>query len=358
MPELSNLSLTIETTNPQSMAGLSLDWSYWNGLEWQNLSRPSLTIKDSQCILNFADITLPSASEINGKSGKWLQAKLKLNSLTNNLPIINQIQGSTQINQVNLISEVCLYNDTPLDQSKNFYPFGEEPKLNDTFYIALHDRFVKPGANITLTFELSHNSNLASADITITWEIQEQGEWKKIAITQSENQLWMNSSPQLIKNSPMTTTLKFPQQIPSPSTVNGETRYWIRARITQGLYGQAATIRKYAIYNEVAIIDSVSDDNKTISIVGTASDFFKVGDIIRLVWLENNNEKREEYKIQSLSNNQLTLETLVTNPQAKAKGTKIFLRYVISETVPPNYDPPIIQSLIFWRKLNYEFTLT
>ncbi|MFM6278197.1 MAG: baseplate protein J, partial [Dolichospermum sp.] len=118
------------------------------------------------------------------------------------------------------------------------------------------------------------------------------------------------------------------------------------------------TIRKYAIYNEVAIIDSVSDDNKTISIVGTASDFFKVGDIIRLVWLENNNEKREEYKIQSLSNNQLTLETLVTNPQAKAKGTKIFLRYVISETVPPNYDPPIIQSLIFWRKLNYEFTLT
>ncbi|MFM6281336.1 MAG: hypothetical protein ACKN9K_23460, partial [Dolichospermum sp.] len=117
----------------------------------------------------------------------------------NNLPIINQIQGSTQINQVNLISEVCLYNDTPLDQSKNFYPFGEEPKLNDTFYIALHDRFVKPGANITLTFELSHNSNLASADITITWEIQEQGEWKKIAITQSENQLWMNSSPQLIK---------------------------------------------------------------------------------------------------------------------------------------------------------------
>lgn len=35
LPELSNLSLTIETTNPQSMAGLSLDWSYWNGLEWQ-----------------------------------------------------------------------------------------------------------------------------------------------------------------------------------------------------------------------------------------------------------------------------------------------------------------------------------
>jgi len=350
LPELSNLSLTIETNNPQSMAdlNLSLDWSYWNGLEWQNLSRPNLT---RQCILNFADITLPYASEINGKSGKWLQAKLKLNSLPNNLPIINQIQGSTQINQVNLMPEVCLYNDTPLDQSKNFYPFGEEPKLNDTFYIALHDRFVKPSANITLTFELSHTSNLASSDITITWEIEEQGEWKKIATIESENQLWMNSSPQLIKNSPMTTTLKFPQQIPSPSTVNGETRYWIRARITQGLYGQAPTMRKYAIYNEVAIVDSVTSDNKTISIVGTASDFFKAGDIIRLVWLENNSEKREEYKIQSLTNNQLTLETLVTNPQAKVKGTKIFLRYVMSENVPPNYDPPIIQSL----KLTYKF---
>ncbi|MFM6343761.1 MAG: baseplate protein J, partial [Dolichospermum sp.] len=63
LPKLSNLSLTITTNNPQSMADLSLHWSYWNGLEWQNLSRPSLTIKESQCILNFADITLPSASE-------------------------------------------------------------------------------------------------------------------------------------------------------------------------------------------------------------------------------------------------------------------------------------------------------
>ncbi|MFM6472913.1 MAG: hypothetical protein ACKPGH_05310, partial [Dolichospermum sp.] len=120
----------------------------------------------------------------------------------------------------------------PLDQSKNFYPFGEEPKLNDTFYIALDDTFVKPNANITLTFELSRTPNLESSDVTITWEIEAQGQWQKIATTNSENQLWMNSSPQLIKNSPMTTTF----------------------------------------------------------------------------------------------NNQLTLETLVTNPQAKAKGTKIFLR--------------------------------
>ena len=352
LPELSNLSLTIETNNPQSFTNLSLNWSYWNGLEWQNLSRPSLTIKDSQCILNFVDIKVPSTSEINGKSGKWLQAKL--NSLSNNLPIINQIKGSTNINQLNLIPEVCLYNDTPLDQSKDFYPFGEEPQLNDTFYIALHDTFVKPNANITLTFELSRIPNLQSSDITITWEMEQQGEWKTIATKESANQLWMNLAPQLIQNSPMTTTLKFPQQIPSPSTVNGETRYWIRARITQGLYGQAPTIRKYAIYNEVAIVDSLESDKKTISIVGTASDFFKKGDIIRLVWLDNNNEKREEYKIINLDNSKLTLETSVNidliDPK-KAKGTKIFLRYVMSETVPPNYDPPIIKSL----KLTYKF---
>jgi hypothetical protein len=351
LPELSNLSLTIETNNPQSFTNLSLNWSYWNGLEWQNLSRPSLTIKDSQCILNFVDIKVPSTSEINGKSGKWLQAKL--NSLPDLSLIINEIKGSTQINQANLLSEVCLYNDTPLDQSKDFSPFGEEPQLNDTFYIALHDAFVKPNANITLTFELSRIPNLQSSDITITWEMEEQGEWKTIATKESANQLWMNSAPQLIKNSPMTTTLKFPQQIPSPSTVNGETRYWVRARITNGIYGQAPTIRKYAVYNEVAIVDSVTND-KTISIVGTASDFFKAGDIIRLVWLDNNNEKREEYKITNLDNSKLTLETSVNidliDPK-KAKGTKIFLRYVMSETVPPNYDPPIIKSL----KLTYKF---
>jgi uncharacterized protein YqfB (UPF0267 family) len=353
LPELSNFILTIETNNPQSIANLSLDWSYWNGQGWQNLSSPSSTIAENQCILNFVNIKVPAVSEINGKSEKWLQAKL--NSSPDLSLIINEIKGSTQINQANLLSEVCLYNDTPLDQSKDFSPFGEEPQLNDTFYIALHDTFVKPNANITLTFELSHIPNLQSSDITITWEIEEQGEWKAIVTKESENQVWMNSSPQLIKNSPMTTILKFPQQVPLPSTVNGETRYWIRARITKGFYGQASTIRKYAIYNEVAIVDSdIVTNSKTISIVGTASDFFKAGDIIRLVWLDTNTEKREEYEIESLDNlnhENLNLKKPTSSKDTVPKGTKIFLRYVMSETIPPTYDPPIIKSL----KLSYNF---
>ncbi|MFK0735062.1 MAG: hypothetical protein ACFKPT_30915 [Gloeotrichia echinulata GP01] len=39
--------------------------------------------------------------------------------------------------------------------------------------------------------------------------------------------------------------------------MNGETRYWIRARITQGHYGQPSKERKYAIYNEVATVTEV-----------------------------------------------------------------------------------------------------
>jgi len=355
LPELSNFILTIETNNPQSIANLSLDWSYWNGQGWQNLSSPSSTITENQCILNFVNIKVPTVSEINGKSGKWLQAKL--NSSPDLSLIIYEIKGSTQINQANLIPEICLYNDTPLDQSKDFSPFGEEPQLNYTFYIALHDTFVKPNANITLTVELSHIPNLESSDITVTWEIEEKGEWKAIATKESENQVWIDSAPQLIKNSPMTTTLKFPQQVPSPSTVNGETRYWIRARITKGLYGQASTIRKYAIYNEVAIVDSdIVTNSKTISIVGTASDFFKAGDIIRLVWLDTNTntEKREEYEIESLDKNdkqKLNFKKPTSSKDTVPKGTKIFLRYVMSETIPPTYDPPIIKSL----KLSYNF---
>jgi Baseplate J-like protein len=372
LPELKEFKLIIitdntsTTDNTSSFPNLPLTWSYWDGSQWKVLttSPEAQNPKYENNQFTFTNLPIPTDVEINGKTARWLQAKLSNPSL--DLPKINNIQGRVDITQSNLIPDLCLFNATPLDLSKDFYPFGEQPELNDTFYIALNDTFIKPNTIITININLSHKP-VNIKDLKITWEIGNGQVWQEIGDANNQLRWIANSSAiRFIEKDTIQAKLQFPNQenLPSPSTVNGETRYWIRARITQGYYGQTSKIRKYTIYNPVATVESSSDDNPNdIKILGNASDFFDNDDVIRLVWIENNLEKQEEYEIKNVNGSTITLNPQnPQNPQvsvnakakAKAKGTKIFRRDTISETIPAIYDPPLIKSL----KLTYDFTIT
>ncbi len=447
LPEIKNLDLII-TGDTERIESLQekLDWSYWDGSQWIQLTnRP--TYNNDKFI--FSELPILNASEIDGKTGKWLQAKLTdISAISENSPQISEIQSSIEITKSSLIPEVCLFNNAPLDLSKDFYPFGEQPQLNDTFYIALHDTYIKPNASITIGINLT-NKPKDIDNLEIAWEIGNGQVWQKIeiAVNEDEKLSWTDeyelnlislgtvenlpneekslvilakigtgndisyhirifnkdgkkvvdkgkdefAPDQMLKKelneafesqpidrstkskliqkitsslgySPLDfteaeqeATLKFPnnENMPSPSTVNGETLYWIRARITQGHYGKLSKERKYAIYNEVATIDAINtNDRKIIDIVGNAADFFSEDNVIRLVWINNSKEERAEYEIESINTNKLTLKKAV-NENVKANETKIFLRDTISETIPPTYDPPLVKSL----KLAYNFTL-
>ena len=50
-----------------------------------------------------------------------------------------------------LLPERSFANSVPLDLSKDFYPFGEQPRLNDAFYLTLPDEAAKPNATITIS---------------------------------------------------------------------------------------------------------------------------------------------------------------------------------------------------------------
>ena len=45
---------------------------------------------------------------------------------------------------------------TGIDLSKDFYPFGQQPQFNDTFYVACPDALARPGAVITLAVTLTN----------------------------------------------------------------------------------------------------------------------------------------------------------------------------------------------------------
>ena len=335
LPELINFKLTLSGNNISQFSNSQLNWFYWNGDTWEEIATPVFDNNNNQ--FTFSDLPISTALEINGQEAKWLRASLTNitdAAIANNLPIITNIQGEININKAEQIPDICLFNNTPLDLTKDFYPFGEQPELNDTFYIALDDNYIKSGVNITINFEVTVQP-VVIENLEIIWEISNGEEWQ---------QIYVSNNIQIELEFLNLDTL-------SPSTVNGETRYWLRARINQGNFGSLSKTRKYVIYNEVAIVDSSPSDQE-ISIIGNARDFLSDGDIVRMVWIKDNTEQREEYTIQTIEASTFTVSSNL-NSEAKEKGTKIFRKDTITETIPPTYDPPLIKSL----KLSYEFKL-
>ncbi|MDJ0800363.1 MAG: baseplate J/gp47 family protein [Calothrix sp. MO_167.B12] len=343
LPELINFKLIVSGNNISQFSNSQLNWFYWNGDTWEEIATP---VFDNNDQFTFSDLPISTALEINGQQAKWLRASLTNitdAAIANNLPLITNIQGEIDINKTGLIPDICLFNNTPLDLTKDFYPFGEQPELNDTFYIALHDNYIKSDVNITINFEVTVQP-VVTDNLQIIWEISNGQEWQQI---QESNNIQTE-----LNFSNIQTTLNFSNlDTLSPGTVNGETRYWLRARINQGNFGSPSKTRKYAIYNEVAIVDT-SPSDQGISIIGNASDFLSVGDIVRMVWIENNTEQREEYTIQTIQDSTFTVSSTL-NTNAQIKGTKIFRRDTITETIPPTYEPPLIKSLT----LSYNFQL-
>jgi hypothetical protein len=349
LPDLTEFKLIITTDNASELEKLPLNWSSWDGDQWLTQTNP---IND-QSNITFTNLTIPSASEIQGKTAKWLQAKLT--NISSDIPKISNIQGQVTVTQSNLIPEICLFNSTPLDLSKDFYPFGEQPEINDTFYIALHDKFIKPNTTITIDIKLSHipvNIN----KLRITWEVGNGQVWQEISDQNDQLKWTTNPSPiQFTEQKIIQAKLEFPNQenIPSPSTVNGETRYWIRARITQGNYGTAASNRAYPIYNDLAALkNEITKGTKEISV--DTVDLFNIGDKIRLLPLSEGFPEENQITLDpDTTNNKLTLKNGVLNTKLVI-GTRIMRKLIMTETIPPTYDPPLIESL----KLSYEFTIT
>jgi hypothetical protein len=129
LPAPKTVTLTVETSNAEDWNKLSLAWSYWDGTAWQLLLSPTST--NQVTLDNFPAIT---PHTIDGLNSAWLRVKL-ISSLAAS-PQINRITATVNIQRNNLAPARCFFNSIPIDLSKDFYPFGEQPRFNDTFYIA------------------------------------------------------------------------------------------------------------------------------------------------------------------------------------------------------------------------------
>ncbi len=290
----------------------------------------------------FNNLTSWQKSTINGEEKAWLKGSLNTPLIKDNLeqvnnysPYIENIELQVNIDQSGLDADVCLLNTTDLDISKDFFPFGEQPKFNDTFYIACNEAFSQAECTVTLDIKLSEtaiNNVNTQGGIELVWEVGIGQKWQEIGRSNSSNSN-LNNNANFNDNTQAFTqeglvTFQVPDTV-QQQEVDGTSNYWLRVRIIKGNYGiTAGNIQSSTLTYLNAAASTRATTINVDSIRG-----FMPGDTIKLM-----GESSQDVNISAIdfSNNQITLASQLSD------------NYNIGTTVKLMGDglaPPSFQSL-------------
>lgn len=182
-------------------------------------------------------------TNVNDIENLWIRCRTLKSPALQNSPLrnlaIDTIRGSVAPPSGQTIAPDTLFqNDVPLDiptQAKPIYPFGRQPRVFDTFYIASKDAFSKKNADITLTFNSVDDSIGTSPtpqSPEVIWEFWNSSGWVNLPLNQNDLGNFLSSSTASNK----AVKFKCPSDL-GTSNVNGQENFWIRARIIGGTYG-------------------------------------------------------------------------------------------------------------------------
>ena len=202
------LTFTLESTldGPRQ-----LSWELWDGSQWQTrVPSPDQTQNLSASgNLLLGAVAPPPESQVNGIQSRWLRGRLitpitigakgRLNMVhAADLPkvrgVLIEVQLLCPLGE-GLAPEFAFNNTSPIELGNDFFPFGEQPKLSDAFYLASTEAFSKDtaqglaasGARVQLDIGIG-NSHLVpstasvrpSSDLQLSWECWNGSSWERV----------------------------------------------------------------------------------------------------------------------------------------------------------------------------------
>lgn len=237
-----------------------LEWEYWNGRRWRELSPVTIPADElpagqSKRGIAFAgpleDLEEGDVCEL-GESGStyWIRARLIEVPIRDEATILDTVEVTTFILQDGVTCDDAIANTgagifLPLDITRSFFPYGEDPDFDYCFYISSEECFQREDSKVSIELQLTDPSSISapnpSPDLRIKWEYWQGRRWAEICSTTPEG------PAQPIGHSFEDTTNAFttsgsisflrPHDM-QRSEVNGAENYWVRARIEQGHYGK------------------------------------------------------------------------------------------------------------------------
>lgn len=257
LPDLDTLSVTLDLLTGFENTSLAvLIWEFWNGSGWEQHAPSldgtrSLTQTGNGLTISFfrgedGSIKPVPLSTINSSSNHWIRCRLVtpiasedqagLGTVSaDHLPQIRLVSVSVIASNSGLASSQAFANLLPVDLSKDFFPFGEKPRIGDTLYLAHDTAFSQPDAALTLHITLTPGVPIKTdGGAIVTWEAWTGTAWESMVAFTTPAE---GTPGSFTKNGDV--ELELPSQMQA-ATVNGVTSHWIRARLSGGNYGEEA----------------------------------------------------------------------------------------------------------------------
>ena len=239
-----------------STAAVTLAWEYLTDAGWMPFSPVSdhtygMTI-DGEVVLRKLCSNALARGIVDGVESFWIRART-VDALPapggddRPLPRVDMLRASVAIGRTGLFPQVAYADATPLDTTKDFLPFGAQPGVGAAFYLACDDAFKREGARISLTIEPSVSSTADGTGVSLTWEYS-TGEGSWFAFSPADDELFQKK--QSTNEEPRTVSFVRPSKPPNDwrkATVNGESHFWLRVRVSAGSYGSPPTFANNAL---------------------------------------------------------------------------------------------------------------
>lgn len=231
------------TLTPGAERGLKLQWEYLTEKGWLpfvSLEEDDTTQglqKDGQFVLRRECGPDAKKDTIHVRTSFWLRGRLTTPLLPEGtdgqrtIPVINDIRARLEFSKSDLLPEAAFADMVPLDTTKDFYPFGQQPEGHPTFYLASKEVFQRKGAQVSIKVELSQ-SGRRQGNVELEWEFYDGIGWKGLGVEAGPEDKTFTTDPTKVR----TISFSCPPNW-EETTVNGVKNYWLRVRVAEGDYG-------------------------------------------------------------------------------------------------------------------------
>lgn len=216
------------------------------------MKQPNVKISHNDISFTFPKLEPIEASEVvavdvigraTGFSNSWLRVRTS-QPVKENLPAVQSVQFNISQASTAVLPDLAFANGAPLDLGKDFYPFGERPKFNDTFYLASEEIFSNEGAGISIDINLSEGLTTPEPEaVTLNWEYWDGASWALLGKSQVPSPQGTVAANNFVDGTSAfksAGSVSFNCPAMEKTTVNGQENYWLRVRITAGNYGEDA----------------------------------------------------------------------------------------------------------------------
>lgn len=228
-----------------------LEWEYWNGKKWVRIEYsktiPDRRRKDNEIYFNGGiEIAM---TEVQGIEGYFFRASLVAIPEKEQCFELLHISANLLFQGQGLLPDALVFNSdnmvfNEIDTSKDFKPFLEIPKYNDTLYISSGEVFSKQDALIHIDVKLSDAENTQpepGENLLLKFEYWNGHNWSEICSTnvkgvvESRGTYGFKDFTRAFTQSGRISFMR-PSDIQMVE-VNNQENYWIRVRIGAGNFG-------------------------------------------------------------------------------------------------------------------------